>query len=176
MRHNTILKFTTCLFFVLISISELSAQLFISRQVIGSTVFSSTPMDGRSLNFTAHTGEVFNATVFGDVEATIGFQQPDDDVLTSQITLNGRTYEVNAYPNPVREVLTLDFGASINTLKEVHLIDNYGRTILSKKLIDHQPQFQWAAVGSLPSGTYFLRAQAQSGQFYSLGTIIIATH
>lgn len=176
MRNRSILYSLAVLSVAIGLFSEAQAQIHISRQVIGTTVFSSTPMDGRSLNFTAHTGEVFNATVLGGLNATVGFQQPDDDVLTSILTVNGRTYEITAYPNPVMETLTLDFGTPITELAEVQLIDTYGRTILSRLLTNQPSRLSWPEVGQLPSGSYFLRARSRAGQVHSLGTIIVAAH
>lgn len=151
------------------------AQLRISRQVIAAAVFSSTPNgNAQQLKMTATAGEVFVGTRRGDVRATVGFQQPDDDVIVSLFTIGQRRITVRAYPNPAVDRLTVDLTNADGLLTEIHLIDLHGRTLLRRAA--NTSLVEIPEVAKLPGGTYFLRGTDQTGQAYSLGTILLTPH
>lgn len=151
------------------------AQLRISRQVIAAAVFSSTPNgNAQQLKMTATAGEVFVGTRRGDVRATVGFQQPDDDVIVSLFTIGQRRITVRAYPNPAVDRLTVDLTNADGLLTEVLLLDLHGRTLLRRPVTSSLLELPEAA--RLPGGTYFLRGTDETGQHYTLGTILITPH
>ncbi|MEM6770975.1 MAG: hypothetical protein AAF597_10355 [Bacteroidota bacterium] len=151
------------------------AQIRISRQVIATSVFSATP-DGTNqrLKMTATAGEVFVGTKKGDVRATVGFQQPDDDVLTSILTIGDRQITVKAFPNPTIDQLTVDLGEAHNEFTEIQLLDLNGRVIARKTVqlaILHFPE-----VVKFPGGTYFLRGLDRQHRPLHLGQVIVTPH
>jgi len=100
------------LFFALaiISANQAQGELFITRLVIGNATISSDPPGQTHLEFTASVGEPISGTVNGDIIATTGFQQPDDDVITSTIEVGSQWLTVSYFPNPAKEWLPLTLG------------------------------------------------------------------
>lgn len=151
------------------------AQIRISRQVIATAVFSATP-EGNSqrLKMTATAGEVFVGTKKGDILATVGFQQPDDDVLVSVLTIGGREVTISAYPNPTIDQLTVNLGEAQNDVTEVQLLDLQGRVMLRR--LTTTSILQFPEVIDLPGGTYFLRGIDRNKLPLHLGTVLITPH
>ena len=81
-------------------------------------------------NITQTIGEPVIATVGnGTAQLTQGFEQPWADVLTAVDDVPATLPDVNVYPNPVRHVLDLAFGAlPVDTRYE--LFDALGRSLL----------------------------------------------
>lgn len=123
---------------------------------------------------TATAGEVFVGTQKGDIQATVGFQQPDDDVIVSILAFGDREITIKAYPNPTIDRLTVDLGDAVNDISEVHLLDLHGRQMISRKTTSRLLQFP--EVVNLPGGTYFLQGIDQAGQPHGLGTILVTAH
>ena len=75
-------------------------------------------------------------------------------------------FAVKVFPNPAREVLTIDFELEKTTNLSVYLVDAIGRkvkTIAKQSLILGQHQLTMD-VRELPEGTYFLKLVTLSGQ------------
>ena len=163
------------LLLVLFACTCARAQIRITRQVVAAAVFSATP-DGNDqrLKMTATAGEVFVGTRRGDVRATVGFQQPDDDVLVAVVELPGRSVTVRSYPNPATERLYVDLTAAADLFGEVLLLDLYGRPLIRRRV--DAPIITITAIAELPGGTYFLRGTDREGRAYSLGTVLVTPH
>lgn len=154
-----------------------SAQIKISRQVLGTAVYSSKPNGSRALKMTATAGEVLVGTQRGDIKATIGFQQPDDDIRTAVVTVGNQEYNIEAYPNPTTSTLNVSLGEAAKAFQTIELLDVWGRALIHRRADNvfsatlHLPE-----VADLPSGSYFLRGVDRQGQPHILGSIVVATH
>lgn len=169
------LRFYLPLLLVCFACTSVRAQIRITRQVIATSVFSSTPRGTRQrLKMTATAGEVFVGTQNGDVRATVGFQQPDDDVTVSILAFGERRIPVKAYPNPTTDRLTVDLGEAASELSEVALLDLHGRVMLHRTVSASLLLFP--EVADLPGGTYFLRGTDLTGTTHGLGTVFVTTH
>ena len=153
----------------------LSAQLQVSRQVLATTVQSSTPDNDNFLKFTAHAGEFLIGTYRGDLRATAGFQQPDDDITVATISVAGQNIVVKAYPNPTAETLTVELAEAAPTVTEIRIYDPYGRQLLEQPT-NRTARVHFPNVGRLPSGMYFLRARMTNGELLYLTQIIVTPH
>ena len=151
------------------------AQIRISRQVIATAVWSATPAgNSQQLKLTAHAGEVFVGTKRGDVRATVGFQQPDDDVLVSVVTIGTRRLTVRAFPNPTIDHLTVDLAEAEDLLTELQLLDLHGRVLIRRRVTGLRVEFP--TIGQLPGASYYLRGLDAAGRPYALGTILLNSH
>ena len=166
--------FATCLFLLLLTgyCRDTAAQPTVTRQVLASTVQSSTGAGPGFLQFTGHAGETFIGTVDGDVRATVGFQQPDDDVAVSVFTIGGRALTVRAYPNPVVADLTVQLDAAAPFVTELFLFDLHGRPVL-RQPTGLQPVVVLQNAGRLPSGMYLLRARTTAGDLAQLARVLV---
>lgn len=169
--------FTVCLFLLLLTglSRNAAAQPTVTRQVLASTVQSSTGAGAGFLRFTGHAGEAFVGTVDGTVRATVGFQQPDDDVTVSVLHAGGRGFAVRAYPNPVVDDLTVQLAASAPLVTELYLLDLYGRPVL-RQPTGRQPVVVLRDAGRLPSGVYLLRARTTAGDLARLARVLVVPH
>lgn len=95
----------------------------------------------------------------------------DDVNLTGLVATadpNALDWSINVLPNPVSDRFRVDFELPIYSEVRFTLLDLQGRTIfseLSEELApgQHAIPFEGAAIESLASGTYFLRAESQAG-------------
>lgn len=152
--------------------SPLAAQLRVSRQVLASTVQSATPANGSSLQFTAHAGETFIGTRDGDLRATVGFQQPDDDVTVATVSIRSRQFDVTTYPNPASRSLTVELNEAAPFINSLMLYDLYGRPLLRQETY-HATSVQLTSLDRFPSGIYLLRGRAATGELVHLGRVML---
>lgn len=179
MLYRTFLnhRFFFTLLFLTLACTCVSAQLKISRQVLGTAVYSTTPNGSRLLKMTATAGEVFVGTQQGDIKATVGFQQPDDDIRTALVTVGEKTYTINAFPNPASTSLTIEMGSAAKDFRSLELLDVLGRVMIQRRTDStFSTTIELTEVSTLPSGNYYLRGLDQFGQRHLLGNIVIATH
>lgn len=123
---------------------------------------------------TATAGEVFVGTKKGDIRATVGFQQPDDDVLVSIVTLGSREVTVRAYPNPAIDQLYVDLTETGGAITDLQLLDLLGRVLIRRQVTTDLMELP--EISRLAGGTYFLRGSDRVGKSYALGTVLITPH
>ena len=99
-------------------------------------------------------GELATASyTSGELLVTEGFQQPRLEVSTL-IDQTGDEAEINAYPNPVRYQLTVDFPANEGDATLMELYDLKGRLL---KVTSFNGKSERIDLSSFPSGEYILR-------------------
>lgn len=96
---------------------------------------------------------VFSVGDMGTYLLDIDINRVSDDAVEETLKLE----RVEIYPNPVKDILKITANVEIKTIT---LIDKLGQQTL--RLI-HSSQQQFMSVSDLPSGTYFLLVETESG-------------
>lgn len=173
-RLHLLIRIVLPLLLVFLHCTCVRAQIRISRQVIATAVWSSTPEGNfQQLKMTATAGEVFVGTQLGDIKATVGFQQPDDDVMVNVFTLGEREITVRTYPNPTTDVVFVDLTEARGEILELELHDLHGRQLLRRRVTTNLTEL--TEVARLAGGSYFLRGYDHAGRPYLLGTIMVVS-
>ena len=138
--------------------SGLLAQTSLGRYVVASA--------GSSVN----TGDLLVSSTFGQMEHTTvsagnlivtqGFHQTGDlSVGTEEVD---RSEEMNVYPNPVRDQLTVDLGLVKDKRNlQMHLYDQQGALLLNEEL--GEQTLQLINMGQFSAGNYLLKILDATG-------------
>jgi len=173
-RLQPLVRVVFPLLLVLLHCTCVRAQIRISRQVIATAAWSSTPQGNfQQLKMTATAGEVFVGTRRGEIKATVGFQQPDDDVMVNVITIGQRQITVRTYPNPTTDVVFVDLTQARGEILELEINDLHGRQLLRRRVLNDLTELH--DVARFAAGTYFLRGYDQAGRPHNLGTIVVVS-
>ena len=133
-----------------------------AAQSLSPTVLSSSggfrSSDGISLSWT--TGELMIQTFSdGSVILTQGFHQGNITVSTAVDEMRKSEMDVHIYPNPVSDMLDVEFKNMVDYTIQVKLVDLTGKTVLRKEL--SQPLNSLSLnLSSVSSGTYILEIRA----------------
>jgi len=175
--------FLTC-FFLLVTTSDISAQLILERELIGAVATTSTNATNgntQQLQVDASFGETMIGYKKGDIIITVGFQQALDHidlggaghiVEEEEDDDDSAKVLVNAYPNPTVESLTIDLGSFLEEFTEIRLIDVSGRTVKLRSVVG-DPLVNFTQLDRLPSAVYFLAGVDQKGKLHQLSKVII---
>jgi hypothetical protein len=88
---------------------------------------------------------------------TMGFHQPELNIV-SMIRQQGQDVNVLVYPNPVKEVLTINFSGMTAGTYRIEMIDNIGKLISTSEVnITEQNQMVPYKINEVAAGNYFLR-------------------
>jgi hypothetical protein len=110
-----------------------------AAQSLSPTVLSSSggsgSADNVSLSWTA--GELITQNFSSDtLLLTQGFQQGKITVTTAVNELNGLNMDVKVYPNPVRNVLNVNFQGMIDQTVRLKLMNLKGKVVMSREIHD----------------------------------------
>ena len=181
-----LLKTAFLLCFCLSATSLLTAQgLTIERELIGAVVAHSTSNSSgdQELQIDASFGETCIGYEAGDITVTVGFHQPTTRrVGRSEGTLpQGEVVEaapevnVNTFPNPTVERITVDLGKHADQFSEVHLVDASGRP-LKRQQVNGRSTIIIDRLAELPNANYYLVARDKQGKIHQLSTVMIITY
>lgn len=138
-----------------------AASIF--NQVIGSTGHSAV-QQGRTYSYTL--GEVFTATLKSTNRIlTQGFHQPEHSRLVSIGAPDFIDWDVQVFPNPVSDLLTIRFDSDKGTALRATVVDLVGKVILHGQLLI-DPDGSTLDCRAWQPGVYFLilKDPAGSGQ------------
>jgi len=100
---------------------------------------------------------VSESYVNGTKLTTMGFHQPELDFVTL-IKEQGSDASVLVFPNPVRDLLTINFSGLKEGNYSLELIDNLGKLIYkSETAISEKTQTVQLKINEVAAGNYFLR-------------------
>lgn len=137
--------------------SLLWAQLSLDRQVIASTG-QSVATGTLQVDYTVGETVITTASA-ATLTLTQGFHQPE--ALPVGIALTHATFELNAYPNPTQDQVTLDIQSSEAGSLTLHLVNSKGQTVQPPHTLEVNGLTQHRLdLRPLASGTYFLRLQS----------------
>jgi hypothetical protein len=188
--HNNYSKWFQHLFLVcltlLVASDILSSQLILERELIGAVAVPVVVSNGgaQQLQVDASFGETMIGYEEGDIIITVGFHQTPGEVQENNLgDLQAETEEigaeakvqVNAYPNPTVERLTIDLGSFHENFEEIRLIDINGRTVKHRAVIDEQ-LITFTQLDRLPNANYFLQGIDKKGRLHQLTTVLIITY
>ena len=144
------------LLFLVVSI--LTGAISAAAQNLSPTVISSSggsgSADGTSLSWT--TGELISQTFSADtLMLTQGFQQGEITVATAANELHGLSIDVKVYPNPVRNMLNIDFKGMTDHTARVKLMNLNGKVIFTREINDPS-NIKRINLNGNTSGTYML--------------------
>jgi len=136
----------------------LSGATTAAAQNLSPTVISSSggygSADGTSLSWT--TGELVSKTFSADtLMLTQGFQQGEITVTTTANELQGLSMDVKVYPNPVRNMLNVDFQEMVDQSARIKLINLNGKVIFTREITNSSNITRINLNGNTP-GTYML--------------------
>ena len=111
--------------------------------------------DGISLSWT--TGELMTQTFSADtLMLTQGFQQGEITVATSVNKLHGLSMDVKVYPNPVQNMLNINFKGLINQPARIKLMTLSGKVIFTRE-INNPSNITRINLNGISPGTYMLK-------------------
>ncbi len=144
---------------ILIVLLILTGATRAGAQNLSPTVLSSSggsgSADGTSLSWTA--GELMAQTYMADtLMLTQGFQQGKITVITATSELNGLSMDVNVYPNPVRNMLNIEFKGRADQFVRITLMDLNGKLMLERE-INNPSNIKRINLNGTPAGTYMLK-------------------
>lgn len=143
----------TLLILLTITISVSSYGQSISQDVIGN---SGATISGASATLSFTLGESIVGTITNGASLGQGFWLGAiEEIVLSNDDFNTAT-EVAVYPNPVSDLLYVDFSQLSGTTFELFLVDLSGRMILQKKLNNVQDR-EILSFNQLSSGPYLLK-------------------
>ncbi len=138
----------------MIAIFNLSAQngFNVEHNVVASGGGFFTGPNGTSISYTI--GEPVIQTLQGaNHDLTQGFQQPED-IETYVSEIPGVDYGISVFPNPVRDLLTINVEKEMPEKASFGIYDMTGSLIISDKI---NMQSEEVSLDVYKSGTYFLR-------------------
>ncbi len=139
--------------FLLVTGAASAAAQNLSPTVISSSGGSGSA-DGTSLSWTA--GELISQSFSADtLILTQGFQQGEITVTTTASELQGLSMDVKVYPNPVRNMLNIDFKGMMDQTARVKLMNLNGKVILTREFNNPSNITRINLNGTTP-GTYML--------------------
>jgi hypothetical protein len=149
-------KYVFIVFFITSGLITAVAQSLSPTVLSFSGGFGSS--GGTSLSWTA--GELMIQTFSdGSVMLTQGFHQGDITVSTAVDEMRKSAMDVHIYPNPVSDMLDVEFKNMVDYTIQVRLVDLTGKTVLRKEI--SQPSNRlWLNLSSVSSGTYMLEIRA----------------
>ena len=133
-----------------------------AAQSLSPTVLSSSggfeSSGGTSLSWT--TGELMIQTFSeGSAMLTQGFHQGNITVSTAVDEMIESAMDVQIYPNPVSDILNVEFQNMVNQTVQVRLVDLTGKTILTREF-SNPSNTQRLNLSPVTSGTYMLEVNA----------------
>lgn len=190
MQHNHPKQFRVfwaLLGLLLCGASSLTAQISLERELVGAVGAYSvpTPNTTQELLVDDSFGETIIGYEAGDIIVTVGFHQPDislegrlgdlEETPEAEVTDNARAIDVNAFPNPTVERLTVDLGEHADRFVEIMLVDQAGRPVKTQ-LTEGRSVIKIDRLNTLPNANYFLIARDNDGQLHQVTTIMIITY
>ena len=152
-KNNLMLIKQLFIFLIFLTGATAAAAQNLSPTVISSSGGSGSA-DGTSLSWT--TGELISQTFSADtLMLTQGFQQGEITVATAANELHGLSMDVNVYPNPVRNMLNIDFKGMMDQAARVKLMNLNGRVIFTREINNPSNITRINLDGNTP-GTYML--------------------
>ena len=149
-------KYLFILFFITGGAITAAAQSLSPTVLASSGGFGSS--DGISLGWT--TGEVMVQTFSNDsTMLTQGFHQGSISVTTALDEMSESAMDVQIYPNPVSEVLNVEFKNMVDQTIQVKLVDLTGKTVLRKEFSQPANTVR-LNLSSVSSGSYMLEVRA----------------
>lgn len=143
----------TYLFLLAITLSMSSYSQSISQDVIGN---SGTTQSGGSATLSFTLGESIVGAISNGPSLGQGFWLGAiEEIILSNDDFNS-TSELSVYPNPVSDLLYIDFSNLTGTEFKLFLVDLSGRTILQKELKNVQDR-EILSFNQLSSGPYLLK-------------------
>jgi len=123
-----------------------------SGLVVGSSGAGKTT-DNTTLTWTI--GQPIIKTFSGDgATLSSGNQQTDVKLLVTAVEdKNGTAFQIEAYPNPTQEKLTITFNEALKTASSYELISSDGKCIASSPILINNQSID---VASLLTGMYIL--------------------
>jgi hypothetical protein len=118
-----------------------------------TNLFSKISLTGRT------PGEIIYITVYNYSNSTLTNGEFKVAAYDASITLATDTFDLTKfsfYPNPVEDILNLDYSESISTVQVINIL---GQTVLVKNANSNNSQIN---LSSLPSGNYFVKLTSGS--------------
>lgn len=149
-------KYLFILFFITGGAITAAAQSLSPTVLSSSGGFGSS--DGTSLGWT--TGEVMVRTFSdGSTLLTQGFHQGNLTVSTAVDEMSESAMDVQIYPNPVDDILNVEFKNMVDQTIQVKLVDLTGKTVLRKEFSQPSNAVR-LNLNSVSSGSYMLEVRA----------------
>jgi hypothetical protein len=140
-------------FFIVIGVKRMLAQSLMPDVTASAGGFSTTTQG----NISWTLGEAVSDTYDGQTIITKGFHQPARISLNS-IDNAGSTGGVYTYPNPVQDMLLVDFGNMKPGIYDLTFFDELGKLLLSKKVcVQSTLQVETLDLTQFSNGVYFLK-------------------
>ena len=93
---------------------------------------------------------------------TMGFHQPELGIVTL-IAEQGADQNILVFPNPVKDVLSINFSGLKSGNYSLELIDNLGKLIFkSETAVSQSKQTYQLKVNEIAAGNYFLRVDSEN--------------
>ena len=133
-----------------------------AAQSLSPTVLSSSggfeSSEGTSLSWT--TGEVMIQSFSeGSIMLSQGFQQGNITVSTAVDEMSESAMDVQIYPNPVNDILNMEFKNMVDHTIQLNLVDLTGKTVLRKEFSQPSNTVR-LNLSSVSSGSYMLEVRA----------------
>lgn len=99
---------------------------------------------------------------FGNYLTTMGFHQPELEVI-NLIQEQGNDKNILVFPNPVKDILTINFSELSMGIYGIELMDNLGKLIIkSETEVSEQNQIFQLKINEVAEGNYFLKINNKS--------------
>jgi len=149
-------KYLFILFFITSGVFTTAAQSLSPTVLSSSGGFESS--DGTSLSWT--TGEVMIQSFSeGSIMLSQGFQQGNITVSTAVDEMSESAMDVQIYPNPVNDILNMEFKNMVDHTIQLKLVDLTGKTVLRKEFSQPSNTVR-LNLSSVSSGSYMLEVRA----------------
>jgi Secretion system C-terminal sorting domain len=134
----------------------------LSAQTLSPTVISSAgaydAAGGISLSSTVGQPSAIESVIVPSIILTQGFQQPEDDATVGIEVLNDQSLEITAYPNPVSDVLKIQYSHPLNRSAQAQVTDLLGNDAIEPfDIISNEVRS--LNLSSLAAGIYFLNVK-----------------
>jgi hypothetical protein len=142
--------------FLFLFLTTFSSGQVLNRQVLSNNGISVVTKSGF---FVSHTvGQTISSQTIKNSSTNIqqGFQQSLFPILNIENNNLNKSFVINAYPNPFRSFIKVDFSEDIVGDIEVRIIDVLGRVVYTSSLKLASNSFIIGNLDFLSTGNYFL--------------------
>lgn len=164
-------------------------QILIETELIGSAAATHiTPAQSGNLLVSSTFGEPLIGISQGNFTVTVGFHQPELMLsgLPPAVSENGpaetnllsplaEVREVRAFPNPVRNQLTVDLLSYQGEFARLEIVSLQGQIVISQP-VNEQRFVEMSQLGDKAAATYYLRGVTANGEITPLRKIVKVTY
>lgn len=101
---------------------------------------------------------------FVNAQQVLSFQIPDCEITSVQDSYDFNT-EINLYPNPADDILTINWGANFNEVNKIYVYNLKGALVISKSINSNIDRTFHLDVKELETGLYYLILMTDKDSF-----------